>query len=35
MFGVARAHLATLLIAAATRAAGGILVIVALHAITD
>jgi hypothetical protein len=35
MLGIARAHLATLLIAAATLAAGGILAIVALHAITD
>jgi hypothetical protein len=30
-----RAHLATLLIAAATLAAGGVLAIVALHAVTD
>lgn len=33
--GVARAYLATLLIAAATLTAGGILAIVALHMITD
>ena len=35
MFGIVRAHLATVLIAAATLTAGGILAIVALHAITD
>ena len=35
MFGIARSHLATLLIAAATLTAAGIVVIVALHAITD
>lgn len=35
MLGIVRTHLATLLIAAATLAAGGILAIVALHAITD
>lgn len=35
LFGIVRAHLATLLIAAATLTAGGILAIVALHAITD
>lgn len=35
MFGIARAHLATQLIAAATLTAGAILAIVALHTITD
>lgn len=33
--GAVRAHLATLLVAGATLAAGGILAIVALHVITD
>jgi hypothetical protein len=35
MLGTVRAHIATLLIAAATLAAGGILLIVALHVVTD
>jgi hypothetical protein len=35
MLGTVRAHVATLLIAAATLAAGGILFIVAVHVITD
>jgi hypothetical protein len=35
MLATIRAHLATLLIAAATLAAGAILAIVALHAVTD
>jgi hypothetical protein len=35
MLGTVRAHVATLLIAAATLAAGGILSIVAVHVITD
>ena len=35
VFAAIRAHLATLLIAAATVAAAGILVIVALHSVTD
>ncbi len=35
MLAAVRAHLATLLVAAATLAAGGILAIVALHMLTD